>query len=51
VITFVLGVQHIIYGCYDKVSDEKVGEEKCRYIKGKDADDVPCEMVDCSSLS
>ncbi|XP_060559602.1 LOW QUALITY PROTEIN: A disintegrin and metalloproteinase with thrombospondin motifs 3-like [Ruditapes philippinarum] len=45
------GVQHIIYGCYDKVSDEKVDEEKCQYIKGKDADDVPCEMVDCSSLS
>ncbi|XP_045210598.2 A disintegrin and metalloproteinase with thrombospondin motifs gon-1-like [Mercenaria mercenaria] len=44
------GVQHILYGCYDKDSDDKVDDEKCQFAKSKETDDVPCEMIDCSAL-
>lgn len=45
------GVQHIIYGCYDKNSDEKLEDESCQYVDSKEADDVECEMIDCASVT
>lgn len=47
---FILGVQHLVYGCYDKDSNEKVDEENCKHIGSKDVEDVECTMIDCSSM-
>ncbi|WAQ96957.1 ATS3-like protein [Mya arenaria] len=45
------GMQHIVYGCYDRTSDEKVAEEKCRFLESKDAKEYACEMVACEALN
>ncbi|KAL4239989.1 A disintegrin and metalloproteinase with thrombospondin motifs 14 [Mactra antiquata] len=47
---FVIGVQHLIYGCYDNDNNSKVDDEKCEYAGSKEIEDVECTMIDCSSL-
>lgn len=45
------GVQHIIYGCYDRQTDDKVEEKLCQYVGSKETNNVECEMIDCASVS
>lgn len=44
------GVQHIIYGCFDRDTDEKVDDNECEHVGKNPAEDVPCEAVDCNAV-
>ena len=46
----ILGVQRIIYGCYDKETEEKVEEESCQFLEAPDREDVACERINCEDL-
>lgn len=49
-IVYFVGVQHIVYGCYERDTDKKMEDKMCEHIESKDAEDVACTMIHCDSL-
>ena len=50
-LSYFLGIQRIIYGCYDKATDEKVNDQECQFIDGPKSEDVECERIGCAALA
>lgn len=44
------GTQRIVYGCFDRASNDKVDDERCRFLEDRSTPDVVCEMVDCDAI-